>query len=124
MIKQDKRRFKEMKDSNSNRGIIWTMAGIILILVLVLLYFFVFSPQYDNFVNDKRLEGIDLYIAQIMLPSIQQNGFMQVPLGNQSLILAAVSPEELQFLAQIRQQQAAAQQAPQTGTQEVQATEQ
>jgi len=90
-----------MKDEKAKtRLVVGILVTVVVLLILFVLYLVVFQPQYSKFVDEKRVEGINLFIGQILA-----NGFAQIPVGNQSLILAPVTPQELQFLQQIRQQQ-------------------
>ena len=56
------------------------------LLVIIVLYLTVFQQQYNNFVNQKRVEGIDLFIGQVLIPQLKQTGgYIQIPLGNQTM---------------------------------------
>lgn len=68
----------------------------ILILVIVVLggivvYSFLVKPAYTGYVVDKQVEGVNLCVTNL-LTQLQQNGFIQIPIGNQSLILVPYTP--------------------------------
>jgi len=75
------------------------LIGVIVILVLVLLYFFVVRPSMDNFVLNKQIEGVNFAYSDVVT-QIQTNGYFALPLGqneageDQTLILVPyVAPE-------------------------------
>lgn len=68
------------------------LIAVVVLLAIIVLYLTVFQAQYNNFVNQKRVEGIDLFVSQILIPQLQQNGYVQIPIGNQTLYLVPVRP--------------------------------
>lgn len=68
------------------------LVAVVVLLAIIVLYLAVFQTQYNNFVNQKRVEGIDLFISQVLIPQLQQNGYVQIPIGNQTLYLVPVQP--------------------------------
>lgn len=82
-----------MRGEKRNKAI-WVLSILVVILALVLIYFFIIQPQYDAFVDEKRLEGIDMYIGSYVIPQIQATGYLQVPIGNQTLILVPYVPQQ------------------------------
>lgn len=59
---------------------------VIIILACVLLYFFVIRPQFFGYVFQKQIEAQNIVISN-MLMQLQQTGYVQINVGNQSLIL-------------------------------------
>ena len=83
---------REGKDRT--RLVMLIMGAIIVLLLLFLLYVFVVQPQYYQFVDEKRLEGIEYYVGAYVVPQIEQTGYVQIPVGNQSLILVPYVPPQ------------------------------
>lgn len=69
---------------------------IVIVLGGVLLYTLVVAPSLTGYVVDKQNEGVQIAINSI-LTQVQQNGFIQIPVGdNQSLFLAPFDPQQAQ----------------------------
>jgi len=79
-------------ESDKTKLIVKILIAVVVLLALIVLYLVVFQQQYNNFINEKRVEGIDLFISQILIPQLQQNGYVQIPVGNQTLYLVPVQP--------------------------------
>ena len=77
-------------ENDKTKKIIWLLSLIITVLVLALVYFLVISPQIENKTIEKedglRMEGFNYAIGSI-LSSIQEQGFVEIPVGNESLVL-------------------------------------
>ena len=69
------------------------LISVLAILVIALLFFFVAQPAYNSFVETKMLNGIELYIFNFMIPSLQEKGYVEIVIGNESLILVPYVPE-------------------------------
>lgn len=73
------------------------LVGVIVILVLVLLYFFVVRPGMDNFVMNKQIEGVNMAYGDVV-NQIQAQGYFALPLGQneagepQTLVLVPYVP--------------------------------
>jgi len=73
-------------DIDKTKLIVRILIAVVALLVIIVLYLTVFQQQYNNFVNQKRIEGIDLFIGQVLIPQLQQTGgYIQIPLGNQTM---------------------------------------
>ena len=75
------------------------LIGVIVLLVLVLLYFFVAAPSMNNFILNKQIEGVNFAYADVV-SQIQNQGYFALPLGqneageDQTLVLVPyVAPE-------------------------------
>ncbi len=55
-------------------------------LGLLVLYAFVLKPALTGYTIDARNEGINLVLTSI-ITQIQQQGYVQIPVGNETLIL-------------------------------------
>ena len=75
------------------------LIGVIVLLVLVLLYFFVVSPSMNNFIINKQIEGVNFAYADVV-SQIQSQGYFALPLGkneageDQTLVLVPYVPPE------------------------------
>lgn len=67
------------------------LIGLVAFLLLVIVYFFVAQPQMNKFVIEKQSEGIDYAVGSI-LSSIQSQGYVEIPVGNQTLVLVPYVP--------------------------------
>jgi len=70
----------------------------VLILVIVILggimaYAFIVKPKISGYNIQKQTEGVNLAINYI-LAQLQQNGFVQIPVGNQTLVLVPYQPAQ------------------------------
>lgn len=68
------------------------LAAVVIILVLLIIYFFVVQPSVDRYVFNKQIEA-QSYVFADMVNQLQNQGFYQVQLGNQTLVLV---PPQLQ----------------------------
>ena len=72
------------------------LALIIIVLAGVMVYSFVIKPKISGYNVEKQTEGVQIAINYI-LTQLQQNGFVQIPLGNQTLILVPYVPPQQQI---------------------------
>lgn len=72
-----------MADRNT---LIIALVLVIVVLVGIIVYAFVIKPAYIGYVTQKQTEGVQIAVNAI-LAQIQQNGFVQIPIGNQTLFL-------------------------------------
>ena len=76
--------------------IIVILALVIIVLAGVMVYSFVIKPKISGYNVEKQTEGVEIAINYI-LAQLQQNGFVQIPLGNQTLILVPYTPPQQQI---------------------------
>ena len=69
------------------------LIGLVAFLLLVIVYFFVAQPQMSKFVAEKQSEGVNYAVGSI-LASIQSQGYVEIPVGNESLILVPYVPPQ------------------------------
>ena len=77
--------------------LIWVLILIILALVGVMVYFFAINPAINNYINTKQVTAYNLGQVDLlnnMLAQIQQLGYVSIPIGNQTLYLAPVVPQQ------------------------------
>ena len=75
--------------------LITVLVLIIVILVGVVVYAFVIKPAISGYTVQKQTEGVQIAVNSI-LAQLQQNGFVQIPVGNQTLILVPYTPPSTQ----------------------------
>jgi len=92
-IKEDKKEF-----------IIKILALVILVLVAVVVYLVALKPAMDRHILEKQIEAQNILLNNIVL-QIEQTGYIQIPVGNQSLYLAPFNPASLQQPQQIEEVQ-------------------
>jgi len=81
---------------NRTNVLIATLVLIIVLLAAVMVYVFFIKPQIAGYTVQKQTEGVQIAVNYI-LAQLQQNGFVQIPVGNQTLILVPYSPPQQQI---------------------------
>ena len=80
----------------STKTVIWIMLVVILVLLLFIGYVFLVKPAYTGFVADQQITGYQIGYQQVvnnMLTQLQQTGYVQLNVGNQTIILAPIQPQ-------------------------------
>jgi len=76
------------------------LVAILIIVILVLLgviaYVFAVKPAINSYVISNQNQGID-YALAIIVQQIQQNGYVQIPIGNQTLILVPAQTQDINY---------------------------
>lgn len=83
----------EQKDKS--RRLVIILAIVSVVLALVVIYTFAVRPAITGYVTNAQNEGAN-YVIQSIAQQIQQQGYAQIPVGNQTLFLAQVDPQQLQ----------------------------
>lgn len=81
-----------------NKTTIQILAGVIIVMAIVILYFLVIKPGIDKSATNNQVIGYNLAINDI-LTQIQQQGYVQIPVGNQTLILVLYNPNSQENLS-------------------------
>jgi len=68
---------------------------IIIVLLLVIVYFLIARPQLQGYVIRKQIEAQQTAI-QTILQIVQQQGYIQIGQGNNSVILVPFNPNQAQ----------------------------
>lgn len=66
------------------------LIGVVVVLALVMIYFFLVRPLTTNYILEKQTEAqIATYnfMVEDMVKQIQENGFYQIPIGNETLVM-------------------------------------
>ncbi|MEK6881153.1 MAG: hypothetical protein AABY22_16150 [Nanoarchaeota archaeon] len=69
-----------------NKRIIQILVVVIVVLALIIGYFFIVKPMINKSATDNQVIGFNLAIQGI-LQQLQQQGFVRMTIGNQTLIL-------------------------------------
>jgi len=81
--------------ADKKKVLITLLVAVIIVLIAVIVYAFIIRPSVSGYVVTKQSEGVQIAIATI-IAQIQQNGFAQIPVGNQTLYLAPFNPQQQQ----------------------------
>ena len=77
--------------ANRTNMLIAILVVVIVVLAGIMVYVFLVKPKISGYNVEKQTEGVQITINYI-LSQLQQNGFVQIPVGNQTLILVPYSP--------------------------------
>ena len=72
--------------ANRTNVLIAILVVIIVILAGIMAYAFLIRPAVTGYTVEKQNEGVQIAVNYI-LAQLQQQGFVQIPVGNQTLIL-------------------------------------
>jgi len=79
--------------ADKKKVLITLLVAVIVILAAIIVYAFLIRPNITGYVVDRQNEGIEFAIAAIV-SQIQQNGFAQIPVGNETLYLVPFNPQQ------------------------------
>jgi len=85
--------------ANKTNVLITVLIAVIVILAGVMVYAFLVKPKISGYNVQKQSEGVQIAVNYI-LAQLQQNGFVQIQMGNQTLILVPYQPPAIQPTAQ------------------------
>lgn len=86
--------------ANRTNVLITILILVVVILAGVLIFTFMVKPSFDGYVIEKRTEGYQIAVGDIVF-QVQQNGFVQIPVGNQTLFLAPFDPQQASTTPQV-----------------------
>jgi hypothetical protein len=81
--------------ADKRKILITVLIAVIVILAAIIVYAFVISPSVTGYTVDRQREGIEFAISSI-IAQIQQNGFAQISVGNETLYLRPFNPQQQQ----------------------------
>ncbi len=81
-----------MKKDNTKTTII-LLAVLVLILAMLVIYAFVLRPAITGYAANMQNQGVNIILNSIVA-QIQQQGYVQIPFGNETLILVPYQPTE------------------------------
>ena len=85
--------------ADKRKVLITILVAIIVVMAAVLVYIFLIGPAFTGFVAQKQTEGYNYclgVVTQNIVAQVQQNGFVQFPVGNDTLFLAPFNPQQQQ----------------------------
>ncbi len=81
----------------STKAVIWILLVVVLVLLLFIAYMFLIRPAYTGFVAQQQnlgaQYGYNLAYQEVvnnMIAQLQQTGYVQLNVGNQTIILTPV----------------------------------
>ncbi|MEK6841626.1 MAG: hypothetical protein AABX91_00545 [Nanoarchaeota archaeon] len=82
--------------ADRTKALIVILVLIIVVLAGVVAFTFLIKPKVTGYIVEKQTEGVQIAVNAILL-QLQQQGFVQIPVGNQTLILVPYQqPEQVQ----------------------------
>jgi hypothetical protein len=79
-----------------NKLIIITLGIIIILFLGFFVYYFWIKPSYQTFIENKKIESYNLGQISVLseiINQIQKYGYVQIPIGNQTIYLNPFNPE-------------------------------
>lgn len=83
--------------ANKTKAVMWGLIVVIVILSAVLIYVLVIRPTFSNYVLDQQVSAYNQAQGDLlnsMLVQLQQQGYIAIPVGNQTLYLAQAQPQQ------------------------------
>lgn len=83
--------------ADKKKVLITVLVAIIVILAAIIVYAFVIQPSVTGFIVQKQTEGYNYclgVVTQNIVAQVQQNGFVQFPVGNETLYLRPFNPQQ------------------------------
>ncbi|MBI4116783.1 hypothetical protein HY449_03510 [Candidatus Pacearchaeota archaeon] len=82
-------------EKESNKILIAVLILLVVVLGGMVLYSFALKPAISGYVVNAQNQGVNLAVASIV-NQIQQQGYVQIPVGNQTLVLVPYNPTQQQ----------------------------
>jgi len=86
--------------ANKSKTLVVSLIAIILVLAAVLIYAFAIKPAYTGYVTEQQelgaQYGYQYAYEEVMgnlFGQLQQNGYVQLPYGNETVILVPYNPQ-------------------------------
>ncbi|MDP3992402.1 MAG: hypothetical protein Q8P79_02770 [Nanoarchaeota archaeon] len=79
--------------------LIVVLVAVIVVLAAIMAYAFLIRPAFTGYTVEKQNEGVQIAVNYIV-GQLQQQGFVQIPIGNQTLILVPYNPPAAQTTGQ------------------------
>ena len=74
------------------KRIIRVLVSVIVIMALLMAYFVIIKPQIDKAATNNQIEGYNIAITSL-LSQLEQQGYVQMTIGNQTLVLVPYNPQ-------------------------------
>ncbi len=82
-------------EKENNRILIAVLLVLVVVLGGMVLYSFALKPAISGYVVNAQNQGVNLAVASIV-NQIQQQGYVQIPVGNQTLVLVPYNSNQQQ----------------------------
>ena len=83
-----------MQEKRNRSGVVILVLLIIIILLLgILAYIFLIYPKFNGYIINKQIEAQNILVTN-MLYQLQQQGFVQLGVGNQTVVLIPYNPNQ------------------------------
>jgi flagellar basal body-associated protein FliL len=85
--------------ADKKKVLITVLIAIIVVMAAILVYMFLIRPAFTGFVTQKQTEGYNYclgVVTQNIIAQLQQNRFVQFPIGNETLYLRPFNPQQPQ----------------------------
>lgn len=80
-------------EKENNRILVAVLLVLVVVLGGMVLYSFALKPAINGYVVNAQTQGVNLAVASIV-NQIQQQGYVQIPVGNQTLVLVPYNPPQ------------------------------
>ena len=84
--------------ADKKKVLITLLIAVIVILAAIVVYAFLIQPAYTGFVAQKQTEGYNYcleIVTQNIVAQLQQNNFVQFPVGDEMLYLSPFNPQQI-----------------------------
>jgi hypothetical protein len=78
------------------------MAIVIILLAVALVYAFALKPAFNGYVVEKQVEAQDI-VLNALLSQLYQNGYIQIPIGDEVLTLVPYQPQQQETSQEVSQ---------------------
>ena len=82
-----------MRNENPKRWLITSLIAVIVVLVGFIIYAFGIRPAISGYVVNAQNQGAQIAVNYI-ITQVSQNGYVQIPVGNQTLVLVPYQPSQ------------------------------
>ena len=79
---------------NKTKLFVWILAILVVVLIGVVAYLLAVRPAITGYATNNQIQGYQIAINDI-LTQVQQNGYVAIPVGNQTLYLAPFNPQQV-----------------------------
>lgn len=91
MKKRKIQRVQQRSSGTNQNRLIAIMAIVIIVLAAIVVYSFALRPAFNGYVVSKQTEAQDI-VLNALLSQLQQNGYIQIPVGDEVLTLVPYQP--------------------------------
>ena len=81
-----------LEKEKNPRTLVIVLIGVVIVLALLVVYALIIKPSINGFAVKLQNEGVT-YTLDAIVSQVQQNGYVQIPVGNQTLVLVPYQPK-------------------------------